>query len=766
MFVQVYGGVVALLLASVLVGRAICTGGFDDQRAWAAPAVGLAALIIIESIAIKLPGRAVTAAIVGAVAAVVALAFLIWRRRLRFYWDELVIAGVALIGASLPFLASGRIGLIGVGLDNDTSNHLLWAEALRSRLMDFLWPPPSGYPLGPHSLADAVASGGGVRLDLAFTAMIVAVVPITAIVAAGVVADEAPWRRIVVGITCAFAYLFAAYYGEASFKETILASLLLAFVVLLDQVTPRWSQARTVARVWLIVPAVVLVAGALYSYSYVGLVWFALSGVIWVVAEAARRPTTVIDRLSRVRVASAAPWFIGAVVLLLIVALPVAGQAVSFFRQVGISPAQNGAIPSTAYGNLIHPLSAYESLGIWLSSDFRQFPANTFHTGQLSAFALLILAYGVVWSWQRRSLLLPAAVAACMLIWWRSDRTQAPYVTAKSLAIAAPVIMALGTRALLSRRPGGRPAQALALAAAAAFCGLGLYSSWLLLRDEPVQAPEAGRELAAFHRTIGASTVLFLGEDDFAPWQLRPAEVTSLNGGPSLGQAVARPNKPAPPGQPADFDSVDPTELDRFQYVITTNTPYASQAPPNFRLIDQSKLYQLWDRTGPTTARQVLEPSGAPGAILNCGTVAGRELSREHGEASIMATPETFPGIGLSAGGVGFLALRLPAGRWEISIQYSSSFTVDLSTDGAQWTMPAYLGRQGPFFAVGAVTGRGAGNPVILQVGAKRPSFLTGGDKLLYTSISAIAATRVPDTRVVVPLKQACGKYVDWYRVS
>ncbi len=260
--------------------------------------------------------------------------------------------------------------------------------------------------------------------------------------------------------------------------------------------------------------------------------------------------------------------------------------------------------------------------------------------------------------------------------------------------------------------------------------------------------------------------MLFLGEDDFAPWQLRPAEVTSLNGGPSLGQAVARPNKPAPPGQPADFDSVDPTELDRFEYVITTNTPYASQAPPNFRLVDRSKLYQLWDRTGPTIPRQVLEPAGAPGAILNCGTVAGRELSREHGEASIMAAPETFPGIGLSAGGVGFVALRLPAGRWEISIQYSSSFTVDLSTDGAQWTMPAYLGRQGPFFAVGAVTGRGAGNPVILQVGAKRPSFLTGGAKLLYTSISAIAATRVPDTRVVVPLKQACGKYVDWYRVS
>jgi hypothetical protein len=29
-----------------------------------------------------------------------------------------------------------------------------------------------------------------------------------------------------------------------------------------------------------------------------------------------------------------------------------------------------------------------------------------------------------------------------------------------------------------------------------------------------------------------------------------------------------------------------------------------------------------------------------------------------------------------------------------------------------------------------------------------------------------IAATRLPDVRQIVPLREACGKYVDWFRTS
>jgi hypothetical protein len=79
--------------------------------------------------------------------------------------------------------------------------------------------------------------------------------------------------------------------------------------------------------------------------------------------------------------------------------------------------------------------------------------------------------------------------------------------------------------------------------------------------------------------------------------------------------------------------------------------------------------------------------------------------------------------------------------------------------------MPAYLGRNGPWFAVGEVTGHGLAHSVTVEARAERPSPLTGG-RVTAVSIYQIAATRVPDTRQLLPLRDACGTYVDWYRVS
>ena len=56
MFFQTYGTAVVIVLAAVLVGHAICRGGGRDQRWFATPAVGLAALIILDGAAIKLSG--------------------------------------------------------------------------------------------------------------------------------------------------------------------------------------------------------------------------------------------------------------------------------------------------------------------------------------------------------------------------------------------------------------------------------------------------------------------------------------------------------------------------------------------------------------------------------------------------------------------------------------------------------------------------------------------------------------------------------------
>jgi hypothetical protein len=780
LFLQAYGDAAVITLMAIVIGRAICSAAARDQRWYAAPAVGFATLIVLEAAVIKLPGGADTAIIIEALAFVGAAAVLVanmrrqarrgevasWRRMVTVEDGVLVIVPVLM--ASVPFVANGRIGLTGVNVDNDGAWHLLWAESLRSPAIAHLWPPTLGYPVGPHSLVAVVGTLTRAPLDMAFTGLLIATIPITALAGAGLIPGEPAWRRAVIGAMCSLTYLVAAYYAEAAFKETIMAALLLAFVVHLQQVSVRWSGAGTLTRWWLVAPVVLLGAAAVYTYSYVGLVWFAASLALWAVVALLLRPSAVRRWFSERRWRSDAIWAVGAAALGVVAVVPVLGSVVHFFKGVGLSAAASGAITTSNVGNLYGRLSPYEIFGLWPSPDFRLDPLNVFHAGELSALAVVVAAYGALWALRQRKFLLLCAVAASLIIWWRTDRTQSPYVSAKALVIGAPLVMGLSLGGLLGRRNGPLSHAALRLAAAAAFCAVALYSTYDEIRHQPVEAFAAPHELAAFEQRIGNSPVLFLGNDEYATWQLRSAAVSALSGyEPSLNAATTRPDKPFVIGQQIDFDSVDPTDLDRFRWVITGSGAYASQAPPNFHLVTGGALYDLWERTGPTVPRQTIEPPGAPGAILDCHSATGKRLRDARGVASVMQTPLTIPGPNfVPGGGSATVKLPLPAGRWELSIPYISSFDFQVSTQGRRWSMPAYLGRQGPFFAVGAVTGLGTASPVTLSVAAQRPSPLTGSLDNLFTYIPVVAATRLPDTRTTVPLSRACGRYVDWYRLT
>ncbi len=76
--------------------------------------------------------------------------------------------------------------------------------------------------------------------------------------------------------------------------------------------------------------------------------------------------------------------------------------------------------------------------------------------------------------------------------------------------------------------------------------------------------------------------------------------------------------------------------------------------------------------------------------------------------------------------------------------------------------MPAYLDRPGPVFAMGSLTSDGT--PTTLSVHAVRPSFLSGSNLVAF--LSTVYATRSPETRTLIPLNRACGRYVDWYQLS
>ena len=759
MILQVCASVVVLGISAVVLGRALESLGLRCRAA--GPAVGLLALIVIASIAIKLPGRATTAAVVLLVIDLLAAGRLVTRRRsVRVSPASVVTLVLAGCGVAVPFIAAGRVGMLGVGLDNDTANHLSWAQSLRSSYSAARYPASPGYPLGPHSLFDGVASGLGVRLDLALTGLVVVSVLMTALVGASMLPRGARWRRPVVGALAALLYLPAAYYGESAFKETLLGLALLGLVVHLQELRAQTRPDEGIP--WLgLLPISILGAGAVYVYSYLALAWIVLTLVIWAVAEvAAHRSWWRAWRAPVARHGAPTAVAVGAFIVLL---LPIAGAIDKFAGSVGTSPAASGAISASNIGNLAGPLPPYEALGIWNNADFRFPPVNSFHAGELGAFALAILVLGVVVSVRRRELILPAALAACAIVYWDASHGQSAYVSAKALVIAGPIIGVVIGRALLGPPAAelSRWAQTARLAVAAGFVIFAAHSSFLALRDSPVWAPESTHELLALDRITRGRTVVFLGDTDYAPWIFQDSTMSTLDPtAASAGAPVSRPTKPNTAGTPFDVDSVNPGTIDRFDYMITTTTSYASQVPNAFRLVRRLRMYELWRRVAAVRAREVIEPPGQPGAILDCTNPSERRLSRQPGVAAITRAPIAAPVAAMLPAHSTTTTLTLPAGRWSLSLGYFSQEPLTVTAAGHRWQMPAYNDRIGPYFAIGSIVS--TGRPVTVTIGQQRPSILTGPTPTQFIGLAAVAD---PDPRRLVPLNRACGRYVDWLRL-
>ena len=755
---EVWAGAALLLALAVLYGRALTALGVAPPAA--APAVGFGVELIAANIGSELPGLAYTGALILLVLAVVALAVCVLRgERPRLDAAPWVVLAVAVFLCALPFLSNGRTGLLGVSLDNDTAAHLLYAAALASSSVAHALPAPTYYPLAPHALAAALTDGTGIRLDAAFDSFTIATLLVTALVGSAALGREGWWRRVVAGTIIAFFYLEAAYYGEDSFKELILGMLLLGFVVCLEGIREAWT-AREGARWSVLIPLAFLFAAGLYSYGYLAAAWYVLIIVIWALSEmvADRRWSPREWRALGREVA--VPVVIAAVATVALLA-PITNRLLSLFSVFGVSP--NKAITVTNIGDLSGKISPYEALGIWQSLDFRSAPANVFHAGELGAFALAVLLFGVAAALRRRQYALFAGVLACALVYFESAHSQSAYVTAKSLTIAAPLVALAAMRGLL--RSGGPklsvPAYWLRGAVAAVFVVFAVWSSSLVLRSEPVWPMTGPDELMTLSHLTRGSKVLFFGSSEYATWLF---DRSTLAGIVPTAQTVAS-GKAAPVGAAVDWDNASAATLNHYRWVVTTNSTNASQAPAAFQLVRRMRMYELWRRVGTVVPRESIDPPNDPGGVLDCSTQFGRRISRKRGVAAVMTEPIAV-GVGvLPIGASPRVSLPLPAGRWELSLQYVSGVPIRVTElGGPSWAVPAYLDQIGPFFSFAQV--RSYGGRMTLEVSTARPSIFTIRAAFLEAQVEAIVATRVPDTRTLVPLRRACGRYIDWYRAS
>src|SRR5262245_60180020 len=233
-----------IVAASLLLGAAVmCLAGLP-RHSPVGPAAGLSALLVICGVAVKLPGHAVTAAVVVGVA-LVGCFFIFGRSRAP---TGSIRAGaiIALLGAALvaaiPFMVNGRIGILGQGLVNDDmASHLLFTEWIETHA----GPTPDlikdGYPLGPHAIVAATTKVTGASLIEGFAGLTGAIAALLALTAYGAMPGVRGWLRAPAAILAASPYLAAAYLAQGAFKEPMLGLALLGFALALAPLRPLWG---------------------------------------------------------------------------------------------------------------------------------------------------------------------------------------------------------------------------------------------------------------------------------------------------------------------------------------------------------------------------------------------------------------------------------------------------------------------------------------------------------------------------------------------
>jgi hypothetical protein len=754
-----YAAALCFVLASVLVGQAVAA--LTDQRGgWcAAPAAGLSVLVCLSALVSRAPERPLLLALVPCLALLAAAVVVVLRRPSWPPVAAFCAAAIALPVTAVPFYVNSRSGLLGVSLNNDTAAHLLWAEALRSDFMAMFYGLPEGYPVAAHALMGGLANVTGIEMDQVLNGLLVATAALTTIAAWPLLAQLPTGVRIIGALLVAFAYLPAAYLTQGAFKETMMALFVLSFTAVL-------ARARHARRPWLEigVPSGLLAAGAIQVYSYLALGWFVSITVAWLVLELLMGGVHDVGPRLRLGLRAVGLPVAAAGVVLIGGLASQADRLASFANQLALSPADaEVGIPVTTLGNLVGKLSAYEALGVWPSPDFRRPPLNAFHAGELAIVGLALVVVGVVVALRRREAALAAAAAASWAIFWVSDRTQSPYVAAKALMLAAPLVTALALGAWPARRHGWE--NALARITLLVIFALGAaYSTSLVLRFAPVASAEQRQELDAFREIVGKRPTLFLGSDDHVGWWLRGMRFATPRAAAARPIYIpARPEKPVIAGEPVDFDSVSGSVLDTFAYVIAPRSGYASDPPPNFVRIRSERLYELWQRRGSTPPRQTLEPGGAPVARLNCRRAKDRALSRKSGLARVWPTPRLFAAFRAVAepGASADIAIPLERGRWLLSLKYTSTSPVRVISQHGSWTLPAYTGRRGPYFTLGEVDVPTDG-PLGLRLIAEQTAKL--GSRGFGLRAQGVAATRPEGTRDL-PLSRSCGRYIDWYRL-
>ncbi|MEK6277240.1 MAG: hypothetical protein AABM29_04420 [Actinomycetota bacterium] len=719
----------ALLLGgSWVVGHAFLRRLGSAIDPGAAPAIGFSVILVLATAAVQLPGDDLTAALCVALLLAAALVASGGRPPAPGA-SELWLAATLMLVLCIPFLASGRWGVLGAGRNDDLGLHLAFVDALASgvdvsTLSSFF----ESYPLGPHSLGAMLAPVPGLS-DLSAMLGVTAAAPILAalVVSACLRSDLGPGRASICGGLAGLSYIPAAYFGTGQFKELIAASLAIGFAFALRSLV---RAGRVSARDGL--PLGFLVAGNVSTMGYPGAAWPLSVVGLWLGLELIHRrgrPST-----AHLRVVSA----IALVALLtcLAVLIPQAGRVASFDPA---STAAAGGDPDTFFGFLSQELPLREALGLWPSQDISSDPGTPGLVDLANVLALLALLAGTIWWFRRRDPILPLAALGALVIALVAEAREGPYITAKTMVVLAPMLPVVIFVPLLAwtREGVGRTARAVAVATVTGLAALAAWSSILVLRGSPVGPLGRGAELRGLAAEVGDRPLLFIAGDHYASWELS---------GTRLSMAITYGMRPQVPYRfragytvsarnPPDFDSFTPRSLNRFAYAITTASALSGPPPPNWSAAQTTPSFVLWRRDGAAESADVAALDG-PGSSRACSpgdVVVGRRWRL----GTFRLYRSGFGFVAVNAGTTIAQSLDLAPGRWELSLQYSSRRPLTLTAGGRPFSLPPDSSPKGNYWRVGTIRSQGGRLPVLVSVEKGNALALP-----TFAEIGALAAVR------------------------
>ena len=581
-----YAAALAVCVASLAIGQAVISLCGRREWSWTSAPVGLAILCAVCWGTVRLPGHGSISAIVVLAMVALALAYLqgrgVWREPFTQGWPVFVLAA---LGASLPFIVEGHFGILGTSFNPDMSQHLLAADQLAQGHSGQLI--HQGYPLGPHSIAVALNKGLDIGLVKGFSGLTVAVAVLAPLSALAAFRDLRALPRTAAALLVGLAYVFASYFAQGSFKEVMLAFFLLGFVLFLRESVrePSGSPFR-------FAPAALIAVGAVYTYSFPGLLWLVGTAVVFAIVELG------LGRLGdggreRVRAAVgglAKPVGIAVLVLVVLVA-PEIGRMIDFHKFETFDP--NGP----GLGNLFGQVSPFEALGIWPSGDFRlapgdgAVPAAAYYLG--AAFATVLLLYGVWRCARGRETVVLSGLFVAAVAYLAARSAGTAYTSAKAIEIAAPlcaltILLPLTHEAVWSLT--GPMRRKVSTAACLVFFAAAGLCSALALANAPVGPGTYSPALTGLRPLVENDSTVVLAspellEDDhgtnYIAWELR-------------GGRVCIETRAEAEGKP-------PTGV---RFVVTEGSRHK---PPfkGLRVKKVAKPYMLWEVKGKVAAESV-----------------------------------------------------------------------------------------------------------------------------------------------------------------